>query len=338
MRGRWRKPLSSLLLGLELIFVNSRAQQGSTPTFHASSDLVLVDVMAIDPRNGLSDQSLQRQDFQLFDNDRPVQIKTFDTGSSARSLALWFVVQCGMKGWDKKGSGLFRGQANRLESALHDLKPEDTVAVAHWCDNGDSKLDLLPTHDAEQAGSALEQALASTPECNCGHDRAGELALQKTLQLIVNKTQSSKSEPLPVLIFLYGDWSGMPKDEANHFIDELLETSAIAFGLRDTRSPHIWWLLGEQREVAHYIVAQTGGEYLEVKPETYAPGLQEILRQLHFRYELGFKPETVDGKRHNLRVELTGKAEAQHKQLRLRYRAAYVPVITGTPEPATTIR
>ncbi|HLH06214.1 MAG TPA: hypothetical protein VKW78_03165 [Terriglobales bacterium] len=297
-------------------------------TFHSTSDLVLVDVVALDPRNGLSNETLTRQDFQLFDNDRPVAIKTFDTGSSARSLSLWFVVQCSMKGWETRGSGLFAGQASRLEPALRDLTKQDTVAVAHWCDNGDAALDLLPTHNVERGSSELEQALASGPNAT-QTNRPGELALQRTLQLIIDNSLATKPEPLPVLIFLYGDYSGMPKGEANHFINELLETSAIAFGLRDTRSPRIHFLLDEQKEVAHYIAAQTGGEYLDVTPDTYASGLQEILRQLHFRYELGFKPEVLDGKRHKLRVELAEPAKQKYKQLRLRYRAAYVPVAGG---------
>jgi hypothetical protein len=69
-------------------------------------------------------------------------------------------------------------------------------------------------------------------------------------------------EPVPVVIFLYGDYSGMPKSEADHFIDELLETSAIAFGLRDQRSPRIRWLWGEQSAVANYIASETEGRVL----------------------------------------------------------------------------
>jgi hypothetical protein len=117
----------------------------------------------------------------------------------------------------------------------------------------------------------------------------------------------------------------MDRSEANHFIDELLETSAVAYGLRDRRSPRIW-LIGEQGAVANYIATQTGGQYLRVTPKTYAKGLEEILQQLHCRYELGFKPEALDGKRHKLRVELAAAAKNRLKGVRLRSRAAYVPV------------
>jgi hypothetical protein len=270
---------------------------------------------------------LKREDFQLLDDGRPVSIKTFDSGaqSTTRPLALWFVVQCKMPGWERQGSGLFAGQINLFKPALEHVDKKDTVAVAHWCDNGDSEIDRLPTGNVDDAAKVMEQVLAATPDPK-EHSRTGELALQKTLQLIVDATRSLVPEPVPVVIFLYGDYSGMPRAEADHFIDELLETSAIAFGLKDRRSPSIWWLFGEQRAVGKYIATETGGQYSWVTPETYAAGLDEILQQLHFRYELGFKPETLDGKRHRLTLQLANDGKKQHKGVRLRYRSAYVPV------------
>lgn len=325
---RTRDRLQSASSFAVLVFVFSLhttvAAQTPEVVLHTSSNLVLVDVVAL--RNGLPDKTLIRDNFQLFDNGSPVPIKTFDTGaqSTTRPLALWVVVQCRMPGWDAQGSGLFAGQMSRFMPALLQMNRDDSIGVAHWCDNGDSELDLRPSGSIDDAVAAVEQVLAAIPSKY--HDRTGELALQKTLQLIVDATRSAKPQPLPVIVFLYGDYSGMPKSEADHFIDELLETSAVAFGLRDRRSPHIWWLPGEQREVAHYIVTQTGGEYLEVTPETYSTALKQILQQLHFRYELGFNPPALDGKRHKVIVKLTDPANHQHKGVRLRYRAAYVPV------------
>ena len=122
----------------------------------------------------------------------------------------------------------------------------------------------------------------------------------------------------------------MPKSEANHFIDELLETSAIAFGIKDRRSPHMLFLPGEQKEVAHYIAAQTGGQYLQATADAYEAALRDILQQLHFRYQLGFQPPALDGKRHKLTVKLANSSNSGRKGVRLRYRAAYVPVAPAT--------
>jgi hypothetical protein len=293
-------------------------------TFRSSTNLVLVDVVAL--KNGLPDKTLRREDFQVFDNGHPVSIKTFDSGAqfTTRPLGLWFVVQCTMEGWEREGSGLFRGQIGLFEPALKFVEKQDTVAVAHWCDDGQLKLDLMPTGNVDEVTPMLERVLAPVVDSK-SHDRTGELALQKTLQLIIDTTRASKPEPLPVVIFLYGDYSAMPKSEADHFVDELLETSAVAYGVRDQRSPPIW-SLGEQGAIANYIATQTGGEYLRETPVTYAQGLEEILQQLHGRYQLGFQPEVLDGKRHKLRLELTDAAKKAHKGVRLRHRAAYVPV------------
>jgi hypothetical protein len=318
-----------LILSLELVLSGTSAVAQQSPiTFRSSSTLVLVDVIARDPKNGLPDKTLTRTDFEVFDNGHRVSIKTFDNGAqfTTRPLALWFVVQCYMPDVKTEGSGLFQGQVSRFQPALKYVEKRDTVAVAHWCDNGESKVDLLPTNSVESVLVDLKQVLEPSIQAD-DHDRTGELALQRTLQLIVDATRSSQPEPVPVVIFLYGDHSGMPKSEANHFIDELLETSAIVYGLKDRRSPGIWFLPGEQKEVAHYIATQTGGQYMEVTPETYAKGLEEILQQLHFRYELGFVPDNLDGKRHKLTVKLAHRMKNHHKGVRLKYRAAYVPTV-----------
>ena len=328
--------MKTLVLGFALLMfetnmlatpqeASSTSPSSADITFHSSSDLVLVDVIVL--KNGLPDKTLKQRDFEVFDNDHPVSIKTFDNGAqfTTRPLALWFVVQCNMQGYEAKGSGLFTGQISLFEPALKYIERQDTVAVAHWCDDGRSNIDLSPTAIIDEVPIVLEQALAIGPDTKT-HDRAGELALQSTLEKIVDTTRLSKPEPLPVLIFLYGDYSSMNGAEANHFIDELLETSAIAFGVRDHRSPHLLFAPGEQRAIAHYIATQTGGQYFDASPESYASALAEILEQLHFRYELGFKPEALDGKRHKLRVQLADTVKNQHKDVRLRYRLAYVPV------------
>jgi hypothetical protein len=50
-----------------------------------------------------------------------------------------------------------------------------------------------------------------------------------------------------------------------------------------------------------------------------------IMMQLHFRYELGFLPPAIDGKRHDLKVVLTEEAREKYKGIRLRSRPEYIP-------------
>jgi hypothetical protein len=135
------------------------ATQSREITFHSSSNLVLVDVIARNAKNGLPDKTLKKSDFQVFDNDHPVAIKTFDSGAqlTTRPLALWFVVQCNMQGQEAKGSGLFTGQISRFAPALKYIERQDSVAVEHWCDDGRSNLDLLPTRSVENVPTLLER-------------------------------------------------------------------------------------------------------------------------------------------------------------------------------------
>jgi hypothetical protein len=292
-------------------------------TFRSATNLVLVNVIATGRNVDQAPSILTRADFQVFDDGRPVTIRTFDHGVGSRPLSLWFVVQCNMPGWEAKGSGLFAGRIHLLGSALNTLKTKDRVAVAHWCDDGGSKIDLAPTKDYERALSAVEQALTPAGRID-SHARTGELALQKTLQMIVEATRQAPEQSIPVILFLYGDWSGMPKGEADRFVDSLLATSAIVFGIRDAASPQLRefaWLGGEQGAVANYLSDQTGGEYVRAAADQYGAALQRLLVDLHSRYELGFEPGTLDGKRHKLQVKL---ADA-NKAIRLRYRKGYVP-------------
>jgi len=317
---------TTAVIGAMLSLWSCAQASSARSTFRIDSNLVLLEVMTPRAQGRGPVETLRREDFRIFDNERPVAIKTFDVGDAARPLALWFVVQCNMQGWERKGSGLFRGQIERLASAMRKLDTRDTVAVAHWCDDGGSMIDLRPTASFEQARNAIEAALDPIPDPR-DHNRSGELALQSTLAKIIEASRGNATGPIPVVVFLYGDYSGMPKIEADRFVVELLRTSAIVYGVRDSRSPRIGslWFAHEQGAVANYVATQTGGQYFSATPDGYAAALETILDQLHSRYELGFRPEALDGKLHRLRVELSDEAKQRFGAVPLRYRAAYVP-------------
>ena len=87
----------------------SQAPQPPETILRISNNLVLVDVVALNPKAGRSEGGLSKDDFQVFDDGHPVPIKTFDVGAATRPLAFWFIVQCKMAGWEGEGSGFFAG-------------------------------------------------------------------------------------------------------------------------------------------------------------------------------------------------------------------------------------
>jgi len=301
------------------------------PTIRVQSSLVLVDVITKDRNSGLPIQDFQKKDFRLFDNRREVPITTFDAGArfDTRPITLWLVVICNESGLPKLGaSAEFLGQEPLFRPALNHLETHDSVGVAHWCDNGDSRLDLLPTEDRDKAVQALGETLKpiSFEGGTFASDEAGEQAFRMVIRLIIRDAYQRNPKPLPVVVFLHGDHTGQPHGELNKLVDDFLETSGIVFGIRDSRSPNLHFLIGEQAKIMHYMAKHTGGEYFSVPPAAYEKTLDAILMQLHFRYELGFIPPAVDGKRHELRVELTKAATKKHKGGRLRFRPQYIPV------------
>jgi hypothetical protein len=302
-----------------------------TPTFRAQSSLVLVDVIASDRKSGLPVRDFKKEDFRVLDNRREIPITTFDAGarSGTRPISLWLVVICNEGGLPKFGaSAEFHGQESLLRPALDHLESNDRVGVAHWCDNGDSQLDQLPTEDRDDVIRQLAETLKpiAFEGGTFASDEAGEQAFRKVIQLIIRDAYHRNPKPLPVIVFLHGDHTGQPHGELNKLIDDFLETSGIVFGISDDRSPNLHFIIGEQAKIMHYMAKHTGGQYFSAPPSGYAAALETVLMQLHFRYELGFIPPMIDGKRHELKVELTKQGKKRHQRVRLRFRPEYIPV------------
>jgi hypothetical protein len=273
------------------------------PTIRVQSSLVLVNVMTQDRMSGLPIRDFKREDFRLFDSGHEVPIATFDAGAQydTWAITLWLVVICNEAGLPKRGaSAEFLGEESLLHPALDRLETNDRVGVAHWCDNGDSELDLPPTQDRDKAIYELAETLKPIPfeGGTSASDNAGEQAFRKLIRLIIRDAYRRNPKPLPVIVFLHGDHTGQPHGELNKLVDDFLETSGIVFGIRDARSPNLRLLIGEQAKIMHYMAHHTGGEYFSVLPSEYEKTLDTIVMRLHFRYQLGFVPPAVDGKRH----------------------------------------
>ncbi len=299
-----------------------------TPIFHTSTSLVLVDVLTQDSKTGLPLNELKKNDFRLFDDGHQVSILTFDSGAhfGTRPIVLWFVMICNQKHWDEEGSGFMRNKAILLRPSLDHLDKRDTVGVAHWCDDGKEAIDLTPTADREAPIAKIEEVQHLDPT-EVG-TRVGELSVQRALRLIIADAHNARLEPLPVIVFLYGDHSGLPHDEANAIVDDLLATSAFVYGINDggfSLSSYPYSDADQQYYIAHYFSAATAGQFFSVKPTLFATALDDILVQIHFRYQLGFKPPTLDGKRHKLTGSLTDEVKKQHKSVRLVHRSEYIP-------------
>ena len=321
------RTLKANIAGILYLAIAAMAASAQVPTFRVQSSLVLVDVISQNLKSGLPVRDFKKEDFRLFDNGHQVRIGTFDAGADTRPVSLWLVVICN-EGGLVGASAEFAGKESLFRSALDHLEKHDTVGVAHWCDNGETRLDLLPTEDRDTPIGVLAESLKPIPfkGGTVDTDAVGEVTFRKMIRLIIQDAYRRNPRPLPVIVFLHGDHTGQPRRELDKLVDDFLETSGIVFGIRDDRSASLLFIIGEQAKIMHYMAKHTGGQYFSVLPSGYAAALEAVLMQLHFRYELGFIPPAIDGKRHELRVELTKKAKKQYKRVRLRFRPEYIPV------------
>jgi hypothetical protein len=336
MRAGLKFTVPSALGGVLVSFLisGSFAQQPEQPipaqtTIRVQSSLVLVDVISQDPNTGLPVQDFKKENFRLYDNGHEVAVASFDAGVryATRPFILWLAVICNERG-KVGGSREFVGKESLFRPALDHLDKRDTVGVAHWCDNGETQLDLLPTVDRDAPLRVLADTIRPISfEAGGKSNLVGEDTYRKMLRLIIQDAHRRNPQPLPVIVFLDGDHTGQPRYELDQVVNDLLETSGIVFGIKDQMAPKVYGLgNGQVSEISHYVAEQTGGHYITAAGKDYATALDMILVQLHFRYELGFIPPTLDGKRHELKVELTKEAREKYKGIRLNFRPVYIPV------------
>lgn len=325
---------STVVLALILFLISgSFAQQPEQPssahTIRVQSSLVLVDVISKDPKNGLPVRDFKKEDFRMFDERHEVPIASFEAGArfDTRPVILWLAVICN-EGGKIGGSREFVGKESLFRPAFDHLDKHDTVGVAHWCDNGDAQLDLLPTENPDMVLSVLANTIKPISFHVGGNSNlVGEETYRKMVRLILQDAQHRNPQPLPVIVFLDGDRTAQRKYDLDRVVDDVLETSGIVFGIKDESAasqPNV--PSGAVGNISHYMAAQTGGQYFSAPPQDYATALEMILVQLHFRYQLGFIPPTIDGKRHELKVELTKEAKEKHKGVLLEFRPEYIPV------------
>ena len=188
-------------------------------------------------------------------------------------------------------------------------------------------VDLKPSlvHDAAIAAvNGVLKPLFDKPS----NRRTGEQALQAMIRQTQQVSQQAAPHFIPVLLFLHGDRTGAPPSEIDRLLEETLENSSMLYVLNDG-AVQGWGgsLLGMERShVLRYLAERTGGAAMianRQNPDCYSEALAATLDRLHGRYQIGFVPQTLDGKVHKLKVQLKAEAKKSHPHLLLKQRAEY---------------
>ena len=270
--------------------------------------------------------SLHKEDFRILDNGHLTPVDTFGSGAqhTARPIALWLLVECNMAYPSEWRSRFMLHHTQELRPALMHLYRSDSIGVAHWCGDGEAKIDLQPGLDVDGALKAVDSIVDGRSTIEVARQDAP--AMERMVKMVF---AASSPQRLPVLLFLHGDHMGMLAEEANNVLTELLNHEDIVYGLNDQDfHPNI---LEERRgggygyKMIHMFAQETGGQFYSSEPKYYASAMDYILSQLHYRYTLGFEPIAPGGGRHELKVVLAPDANHQAHSPELKYRIEYTP-------------
>lgn len=294
------------------------------------SSLLTVNVVAINSKTSAILPELGRRDFRLLDNGRDMPIESFGSGAhfGVSPIALWLVLECNNLGQRDFASAFMRGKTQYLLPSLERLDKTDVVGVAHWCGDGTQVIDFKPGHDPDAAVEALNNLLKQ--KAVEGANRQAEDAMQRMVALILANNRTDQLRRLPVLVFLYGDAGFAFENEADAVLRDLLSTPSVAYGLNNAGyhfDQKTMFGGGQIYYEIHYLSLATGGDvYGTPDPARLSQGLDYILTQMHFRYTLGFRPSNWDGKKHDLKIELTPDGKRKYADAVLRFRPQYLAV------------
>lgn len=300
--------------------ISALAQEDSD-VLKVTTRLVPIDVLVTDKRGGARVENLREENFEVFDDDRPVSLTHFSYGSNAeRPLAVLLIVDVSP----------YRTKANvpklraALEPALRQLRPEDDVAVFDF--SRDFEMVQGLTNDRARALAALEKT-AERQKQPFESTGKNSNVLSKVLIAAIDQAKEQRPGSRVAFVVISDDVLGIASPQLRTDTENaLLAAGASVNGLIKVSG----LLANAIRPVVASQIAgyseQTGGEIVRIKGDDYSDALERIIGDVAGRYSLGFEPieAHIDGSFHKLTVKLRLSDKGKSGKLLMRYRKGYI--------------
>lgn len=327
MKGRffWIALLAAAALG-----------QDGTTVFHATSELVLLDVQVIHNKTNTAMGQLEARDFELFEDGVPQKISFFGRDQLPLSLVLLFDLTDSVR-------GVLHPLAEGARAALDHLKPEDEVAVMVYAASA-SLVDGF-ARDHARTAAAIARAAAM---------KSGDAAFfnEAVYQAAAQLEKSANPPSRRVILWLTDNLPNVPssfnlrehdqglggaaphtEQEATHLLHES-GTVVMPLLLKD-RLGAIWAEMVMAQESpfrkkyppgdAHKYAELTGGFAIEMRGKAVEQRLADVIDSVRGRYTIGYRPaeDKPPGTFCRVKVELTPDAPLRPKEWRVLTRAGY---------------
>ena len=230
---------------------------------------------------------LELEDFEVYDNGKPVKITYFDNKTTAINVITML---------DTSGSMtlLLDRVKDAAEQFLIRLLPEDTGRVGAFND----KIQFLPE---EEFTSDRDVLIRSLRELDFGYPTRLWDAIDESIRRL---------EPVPgrraVLVFTDGTDTASRRD-----LDDVMqqarakEIMIYAIGLETEIAPNGQRQRSRPDRGLRKLAEETGGGFFLLKNEDeLGPTFTRVAQELHSQYVLGFTPALLDGRVHSLEVKV----------------------------------
>jgi len=268
------------------------APSARTKPVRVAVDLVQVPVVVTDAMNRPV-VNLTKQDFLLYEEDKPEEIRYFMTDEAPISAAVLFDVSKSMT--DK---------IDTERAAIHEFFKNANSADEYFAISFSDRPRLLdgPT----QASDDVEEKLSSIQP-------GGSTSMLDAIYLAECQLRSARYQRKAIVIFSDGG------DNASRYtlrdIKNMVQESDVqiyAIGLFET----FFFNTVEERlgkEWLSEITDRTGGRTVTVKDRTKLPeAAAAISRELRNEYVLGYRPTVFDGKWRKIKVKVTSGTAERH--------------------------
>ena len=296
--SRTARLCSGVGAALLLATAGAAAQQ---PTFRASTQVVSLFATVTDGQNRLV-PDLTRDDFQVFDNDKPQQLIVFESENQPITV----VVMLDTSGSMTASIKLLKDAA---EQFVQRLLPEDNAAVGAFND----KVEL-----SSKFSNDRDALITDIRDLDYGNGTRLYDALGESLNML----QGVDGRKV-VLVFTDGDDTssrigrGTVMDRAR-----AEEVMIYAIGLQAD-------FMGQRTKPdsgLRRLADETGGGYFELKATAdLGPTFTRVAQELHSQYVLGFEAQQLDGKVHKLAVKM------KQAGMTARARRSYVATAAQAP-------
>lgn len=312
---------------------SSAAATPDLPLFHATTDLVLLDALVVDSKNNPPTARLDASDFLLTENGTPQTVLYCSRNQLPLSIVMLFDVS------DTVQSELTSLGAKAL-AVLGHLSPEDEVAVMTFS----STTQLLQpfTRDHQAIAAAIQKAAHSHSKeatfinevMDQAANEAGKATIPKSRRVLLFFTDGTSNSPVPYSRKISPSAPARIHSRAEAqrnllqhgiTVSALIERSALTEALLveenvnpfDILLSHALGYSDDGKRFQHY-AELTGGPYLKGGNADAATKLIELIKELHNRYTLGYRPSSSCSQGSFCRISLrfSRKALEHHPELK----------------------